>query len=312
MTTTVISGLAGQLARHVTPEHVAAATYEITDMTKLPGDADRVLASGAATSPAWSLVLDDDAGADQADPTLVPVAATVGPEIDEPAILSAPDGLTEETKVSAISAGVYVRSASLLGGSFPATSTLESLEITAPIPAAVYDFEDARLDGRALRVEWRYTLASGRDRVATVPLEIVLATDAAFSTGPAIQTLLLGYPDIKGRLAEGLTVKALASYSYQVVVGELDRRCIEHDALMLGRVGKMLLVAKMLAEAALRGYAPGLTPLDDFRTDTREDYTRQLEALAIGTPGAQAQQVKPDGTVDENPDQTYRGPVWAA
>jgi hypothetical protein len=309
-THTVIFGEAGQVARHVTPEHVSGATFEITDMSQALDAAERVLASGAATAPSWSLVLDDTAGPGEPDSTLIPVTATVGPVLGEAAILVAADGTSEPFTIAGISAGDILRTSSLLGATFAAASTVESTTITADIPIAVFDFEDALLDGRSLRIVWTYALASG-PRVITESIVLARASEAAMTTGAAIETLLGGYPPLKGQILEGLTIEALAAYSFKRIVAEFERRLIPHTDLMLGTSGEMLLVAKMLAEASIRGYAPGQTSLTKFQDDTRDDYGTQREALVVGTPG-RASHVPPSGVVQENPDQTYRGPVFGA
>ena len=310
MTTTVIFGQAGQIARHVTPEHVTAATYEITAMGQSEGSSTRVLASGAATSTAWLLTLDDDAGPSQPDAPLIPVASTVGPEIGEDAVITAPDGASEPLQVEAIGIGTYIKAGSWLAGAYPSDSTVESLVLTAPIPAAVYDFEDAQKDGRPLRIAWSYTLSSG-PRVVTDPILLTRETDAAWQESEAVALLLSGYPDIKGRLLEGLTVDALARYSTAQLRADFDQKSIPHTRLALGNVGVVLLAAKILHEAATRGYAPGQRDLVDFVQEAESRYTRRLDNLAAGGPGLEAQLSSRSGVVDENPDTTYRAPIGA-
>ena len=300
-----------QTLEHVVPEVVVAATYEITDLSRAQGDADRILDSGAATVPSWTLTLDDPAGPSLPDATLIPVGSTAGVTIGEPGIISAADGLREPVTISAISAGAYVRSASLLAGTYASGDTVKGTRITATTTAGLHDFEDALDDQRPLRVLWTYTTVAGVLLVSE-PIELRRGNRAAASTGPAVQSLLRGWPELKGRLLEGLTIEALAEFTLEQLVAELSIRGQDDTSIMHGDAGRMLLVAAILDQAARRGYSPGMRAPEAFADDVHEDYQRQLEALSTGLASTQAIALDTEHQSTQRPDPTNRGPVLLA
>jgi hypothetical protein len=300
---TVIYGLAGQELRHVMPSRVASATYEITDLRKAQDDPERVLASGAATVPAWSLTVDDFAGPSQPEGARVFVSATAGPAIGDTVVVTESDGSFEAFSVSAIELDDYLDASSLLAGSYDPGATVQSVTITAPVPPAIYDFEDALDDQRPLRVEWRYGLA-----VVTEPIQLVRQGEALASVGPALATARQGYPTLGVHLLEGLTAEQLAAYALKRVESDLVARRIDPASLMAGVQGEMLLAAKIVHEAAIRGYAPGMRPLDDFVAEAETDYSTQLEALVVGGAGGQTFQLDTEARASGR-DTTYRNPI---
>jgi hypothetical protein len=306
----VLFGVAGQTLRHTAPEVISSATYEITNLPLGQSNADRVLASGAATVPAYTLTLDDDAGASLADPKRIPVTATAGPVSGDELALVAADGSFELFELEAVATDDYLRSRSLLAGEYVAGSTVRGVTITAPVPVELYNFEAALDDQRPLRVVWQYTTLAGVRRVSEL-LELTRGNQATASTGPAIKLLLRGYPEIAGRLLEGLTVTGLAEFALSRIEGELAVRGISHQQIMLGQPGLWLLVAKMLDEAARRGYSPGQRPANDFATETREDYETQLEALVVGTQGSQSATMDTDDVSTDRENPTYYAPIGA-
>jgi hypothetical protein len=305
---TVIFGEAGQTLRHNAPEYVASATYEITDLRKAQDDADRIIASGVATVPSFTLTLDAAAGAEEADATIVPVTLTAGPSIGDTCVVIDSDGAFEAFPVVGISTDNYLKSGSWIAGNYAASDTVRGVTMTAPVPVGLYDFEDALDDQRPLRVVWQYTTAAGLRRVSEI-IELRRGNRAAFDTGPALETLRLGYPTLATTIMQGLTLEALTAYSVEVVQAELTRRCIPHRDLMLGDPGRMLLVAKVLDEAAMRGYSPGTRSPETFRTEAAEEYSRQLEALAVGTQGAQSTQMDTDEIADNRASPLYQSPI---
>jgi hypothetical protein len=304
----VIYGLAGQTLRHVVPARVATATYEITDLRKAQGAVDRVIASGAATVPAWTLTTDAPAGPSEIDGREVPVTATAGPSIGDSAAIISTDGSFEAFEIAAIEAGAHLVSASYLAAEYPTGSTVEGLTISAAVPVGLYDFEDALDDQRPLRIEWRYTLDGSEVRV-TEPIQLTRQTDALSSRGPSVAHVRGGYPDVGRNLLEGLTVEGLAEVAELELRSELDSRGLDYAAIMIGAQGITLLAARIVHEAATRGYAPGMVPLADFRDYALTDYATKLEALAVGTPGRTSIMLDTEAVANHRTDTTIRGPL---
>jgi hypothetical protein len=258
--------------------------------------------------PSFTLTLDGAAGAEEADATIVPVTLTSGPSIGDTCVVTDSDGAFEAFDVVGISTDNYLKSGSWIAGNYAAPDTVRGVTMTAPVPVGLYDFEDALDDQRPLRVVWQYTTAAGLRRVSEI-IELRRGNRAAFDTGPALETLRLGYPTLATTIMQGLTLEALTAYSVEVVQAELTRRCIPHRDLMLGDPGRMLLVAKVLDEAAFRGYSPGTRSPETFRTEAAEEYSRQLEALAVGTQGAQSTQMDTDEIAGNRASPLYQSPI---
>jgi len=293
------------------PEYVSAATYSIEDLDRAQSDSARVIASGAATVPSFTLTLDAASGPEEADATLVQVAATAGPSIGDHCVVIAADGAFEAFEVEAISSNAYVRARSWLAGTYASSDTVRGVTITAPVSSALYNLEAALDDQRPLRVVWQYTLASGAIKRVSEIIELSRGNVAAWDTGPALATLRLGWPDLGGRVLQGLTLEALAEYSSKVLRAEFIRRCIPHHDLMLGEPGQMLLVACMLSEAAKRGYSPGTRLLSDFAAEAANDFASEVEALTIGTQGAQSTQMDTEEVSSGRASPEYWGPILA-
>jgi hypothetical protein len=304
----VIFELAGQTLRHATPARVASASYEITDLRKVQGDADRVLASGAATVPAWTLTLDGPAGPSEANGRALPVDSTVGPTIGDSAAVTTPGGAFEAFEVEAIVAGVQLVAGSFLAADYPIGSTVEGLTISAAVPIDVYAFEEALDDQRPLRIEWRYTLGGVEVRV-TEPIQLTRQTTALASSGPALAHVRRGYPDLGRNSLEGVTLAHLAEVAELELRAALDSRGMDYGAFMLGDQGTILLAARIVLEAAARGYAPGMVPLDTFTAYADRDYTAKLEALVIGSPGRTSTILDTEAVATARTDTTYRGPI---
>lgn len=287
MTHRVIFEGGPQTLRHVVPEFVASATYEVIDATKAQDDVDRVLDSGPATVPGFTLTLDGEAGPGESDPRRIRVGATAPSLVigDELVVIAA-DSSFEAFELAAVATDDYLTSSSFLAGTYPVGSTVRGVTITVMTTAALHDSEDALDDQRPLMVIWSYTTGSG-PRLVSEPVALSRGNAAAFTVGPAIQSLLRGYPELAGRLLEGLTVLALAEYSRETLIAELSARYIDHETVMMGDAGRMLLAAKMLDEAALRGYSPGTRDLERFAEFAHTDYTRQLANITTGRAGSQ-------------------------
>ena len=286
------------------------ATYEITDLTRGQDAADRVLASGAATVPAWSLTLDATAGPSQPDGTVIPVATTAGPELGEVVVVTESDGAFEAVTVGAVEADDYLRASSLLAGTYAAGSTVQSVTITAPAPIGLYSFEAALDDGRPLRVEWRYSIG-GVERRVNEPIQLTRQTHATASTGPAVAYVRQRYPQLAGQLSEAQALDGLAEASLGRVELDLLARHIDPAAFVLGSQGKILLATRIILEAAISGFSPGMRELDRFIGDMRTDYTTQLEAIVIGAPGRESFVLDTEAVSHERPDTTYRSPIGA-
>jgi hypothetical protein len=285
---------------------VATATYEITDLRKAQDDADRVLASGAATVPSWTLTTDDATGPSEANGKAVPVSSTVGPAIGDSAALISTDGSFEAFEIEGIESGAYLVAASYLAADYPIGSTVEGLTISAVVPIALYDFEEALDDQRPLRVEWRYTLGGAEVRV-TEPIQLTRQTDALASRGPSLAHVRTGYPDM-GRNVQ-LGVERLAEVAELELRAELDSRGLDYASIMMGDQGAVLLASRIVHEAASRGYAPGMVPLADFRDFALTDYSTKLESITIGTPGRTSTILDTDAVARQRTDTTNRGPL---
>jgi hypothetical protein len=307
----VIFGLAGQTLRHVVPARVSSATYEITSLRVSQDDpSSRVLASGAATVPAWTLTTDAVAGPSQPNNTRIPVVATAGPAIGETVVLTSSDGAFEGLTVETIETDDYLEANSVLAGTYLAGSTVQSATITAAVPVALYDFEDALDDQRPLRIEWTYTIG-GAERRVSEPIQLTRQTHATASTGPAMEYVRERWPGLAVNLGEGQTLEGLARTALERVELDLYKRGEDPAALMLGLQGKLLLAARIVLEAAIGGWSPGMRELDRFIDDARTDYTTQLEAATIGQAGFEAVKMNTDAVAHERHDTTYRSPIGA-
>lgn len=310
MTHVVIYGLAGQTLRHIVPAIVASATYEISDLIRDQDHADRILASGAATVPAWSLTTDAVAGPSQPNADRVPVTLTAGPAIGDVAIITAADGSFEAFTVDAIATDDYLAANSILAATYASSSTVQSATITAAVPIDLYNFEDALDDQRPLRVQWVYSIG-GRERRVTEPIRLIRQTHAAASTGPVVEYVRERWPMLAVNLAEGQTLEGLARSSLERVELDLLKRGEDPAALMLGKQGKLLLASRIVFEAALGGWAPGMRELERFIDDARTDYTTQLESATIGEAGLEAIKINTEAVAAARPDRTYRSPIGA-
>jgi len=310
----VLFGVASQTLRYVTPEYVATVTYAIEDLTHGQGVAARTISSGTATSPTFTLTLDGAAGAAVANPQSIPVAATAGPSIGDACVVIAADGSLEGFAVEAIATDNYLLASSLLAGAYATSDTVRGVTHTAAVPAGLYDDTDAdaeaRLDDqRPLRIVWQYTAASGA--IIRDSQEIILSRGnaAAASVAPALEVVREGYPDLAGRLIEGMTAEGLGRYSLRQLIADLAAYDVDHARIMLGDRGVLLLAAKIVAEASRRGYTPGQRDLGTFAEEAAADYARQLAAIVTGVAGLQAMRLDTDDVSNERIDTTYRGPV---
>jgi hypothetical protein len=304
----VLYGEAGQELRHALPASVSSATYQLLDLRKAQDDADRVLASGAATLAAWSLALDGAAGPGEANPRVIPVASTVGPSLGELAFVTAASGAFEAVTISGVVAGDSFEVDGNLAQTYAAADTVTPAEITVSIPAAVYDFEDALDDQRPLAVLWSYDIGSGK-RTVLEQLRLSRTNVAATNVGEALERVRSGYPDMPGRIGPGLTLDRLADYCADKLEAELALRCEDPERLMTGRPGVWLLHDLIVAEAAQRGYAPATIMLDTFVSQTWSNYGRRLDALTVGTGGAETTKVSTETTAESTPDTSYRSPI---
>jgi hypothetical protein len=71
----------------------------------------------------------------------------------------------------------------------------------------------------------------------------------------------------------------------------------------------VLLAARIVHEAASRGYAPGMVPLSDFRDFALTDYSTKLESIMIGTPGRTSTFLDTDAVAQQRTNTTNRGPL---
>lgn len=305
----VLYGESGQSLRHALPAAVGSATYEIVDARKAPDDAERVIASGAAVVPAWSLVLDAPAGPGQPSAQTVPVAATAGPALGDLVFVAKVSGPFEAAKISGIVSGDSLELSSNLSLAYESSDTVGPAEITAPVPVGLYAFEDALKDQRPLAVLWSYDLGGGRVRTAVEQIKLSLTTSASTQAGEALALVRGGYPDMSGRVGPGLTLEALAEYCDDQLRAELAMRGEDPERLMTGRPGVWLLHDLIVSEASLRGYAPATIDLATFVTQTGAKYGRRLDALTVGTGGAETTATSTTVTVTDSPDTTYRGPI---
>lgn len=310
MTHRVLFAVAGQTLRHVAPEAITSASYSIEDLRRAQDDPQRVLDSGAATVPSFSLVLDGPAGAGLADEAVVPVASTIGPARLDTVVVTASDGSFELFEVAGIEAGVSLRSGSPLIGQYLAGDTVEAATISAPVAAALSDFEEALDDQRPLRVVWQYTTAKGEIRNQE-QITLRRGNEALLPIGAALKHVRSGYPDLPTQLPRELTLEGLASWCLLEVEADLARQGVEVDLIMGGRPGTALLASRIVWAAATRGYAPGTRELSRFVDEAARRYEGQLAHLTVGTGGSQTVRTDTEDIANERPDTIYRAPVFA-
>jgi hypothetical protein len=299
----------GQELRHALPAAVGSATYEILDLRKDPSDPARVIASGAATVPAWSLTLDGPAGPGQPSAQTVPVASTVGPSLGDLVFVTAASGAFETAEVSGVVAADSLELSSNLSLSYDTGDAVDAAEISAPVPVALYSFEDALKDQRPLAVLWSYDLGGGKVRAALESLKLSITTSASTQAGEALALVRVGYPDMPGRVGPGLTLESLAEYCEDMLRAELVLRAEDPERMMTGRPGVWLLHDLIVSQASLRGYAPATIDLGTFVSQAGAAYGRRLDALVVGTGGGETTTTTVTGTAEQSPDTTYRGPI---
>jgi len=307
----IIYDKTGQTLRHVPPARVESATYVLEDLSRSDTDADRILGSGSATVPTWTVTSTAAAGRGTASPARITAATTTGATVGAPAAITSPDGAAEIFEVATVSANAYVEAEAWLAGAYPVGSTVRGVELSAPVPDVLAADEDILEQRRPLRIVWTYTLG-GRTVLAQDLVAFVRHTHAAtVDVGAAILRVRERYPDLADRLPPRASLDRLAASLVEDVEDDLRQRKVEPERFLLGPAGARLLELRIVAHAGDLGYAPGNTPTDGRWARVAADrYRERLEALLLGEPGSQT--LVTSLVTDQaptGPDQTYRGPT---
>lgn len=311
MAQTIIYGETGQTLRHVPPARVTSATYAIEDLTLADDDADRVIASGAATVATWSVTSTATAGATQANAARVSTSSTTGATVGAPAAIVAADGTAEIFEVAAVSANSYIEAETELAGVYPSGSVVYGIEVTAAVPNTLAADEDVLEQARPLRVVWTYTVGGATLKVQERIEFLRHTTAATVDVGAAILRVRKLYPDLPERLPERASLDTIATGLAEEIEDELRQRKIPPERLMLGPAGEQILAMRIVAHAGELGYAPGSTPTDGaWAARALDRYRQRLEALVIGEPGlATTETTFVADTATSTPSEIYRGPT---
>ena len=282
----VIHGATGQKLRHVPATRIAEATFVIENLTySIQQPSERVIAEGAAAVATWSLTTDGASGPDQASGTRIPVTATAGAEIGDPALIEAVDGGRELFEVVGLYAGEYLEAGGSLAGSYPSGSTVAGVLVTADVPD---DFAADRMlleQGHTYRVTWTYQVAGVTVRIPEL-VELVHHSDGDLAVGAVVMTLRKLYPDIASRKPDDETdFAAIVAELAEDVGDDLRERGIDPGQFLSGPQGRRLLIRRVLAFRGEQGWTPGSLKDESWAHTARKDYQRKLEALTIGQAG---------------------------
>jgi hypothetical protein len=304
---TVLFGLVGQALRHVVPRRVALANFEIVDVKREQGDPERVLASGAATVPSYTLAVQLPAGPSQADAQLVDVDTSNGPEVGDTIQITDPDGPFEALDVQSKNPS-QIRVTSPITRAYQAGSTVQGLTISAAVGVELYSFEDALDDQRPLAVRWTYTIGGA---TTTVHEDIRLARqNETVALGAARSLVLRRWPDLPLRLPRGLTLAALAEVAGMELEADLVRLGRDPNLTVLGRTAVPLLFRRIVYEAARSGWQPGQRDLETFVAEQEREYRSTLDGLTVGNSGVDALTLTTEATATGR-DVASRSPLIA-
>lgn len=292
----LILGQASQELEHVPERPLAAATWELEDLSLPIDDAARVLDSGAAVVDAAtvSLTLDDDAGWSEPSATKIPVSSTTGAEVG-PWWIRDPEGLGELVHVEGIVADDYLRARHWLVRNYPAGSTIEPLTISAAIDDAVTGDEELLED--KLRIVWSYDL----EGQPTVHQELVKIARQQTGDGALadVKTFAMDYfPELPQQLREdGAELDRWAKMAHRLVSNAMRAagRGIDPAKLLAGPRAVDLLGFRLLTIIADNGLHPSQQDGHRFRKSMSDEYTKVWTELTIGTTGEDTAEVNADG-----------------
>lgn len=284
MSLTIIYERTGQTISHVPPARASNPTYLIENID--PDAATRLIDSGAATNPSWTITTSAAAGADQRNQQRLSTANTSTVAIGDWCSVVAPDGARESFRVKKISTNSYIESETALAGEYPSGSTVQGIEFTATVPDSLAANETILTGRQELRVVWTYEI-DGRVHKVPCPIEFVRHTSAVDAlVGEAMSYIRDVYPDMPGRLAEGADLERIVSRMAERVANDLRRNEREPELFMTGPQGLDLVVARVLLLGAQQGYAPGgTTPDRRWREECQAAYDALLAVIVAEEPG---------------------------
>lgn len=304
----IILGETSQLLRHVPMGPVSGASFTFEDTNRSVGDALRVIASGPAATPSWSLTSTATAGPTQRNPGRVPVAATTGASIGAAAVIVAPDGSRELFEIAALSADTYVEAASSLAGVYPVGSMVYGVGLTAAVPDDFAVNTDRFKHEHALRVVWEYTLDGALQRKPEI-VEWTRHTGRGDElAGAAVLWLSKAYPMLRQATPEGADLDTIASLMCEEIANDLRARTQKDPStLLVGDQGRALLCARILAHMGEIGWSPAQQDPGAWEVRARGMYQQRLDNLTVGVAGHNTAATDREEDVSQGtPDQTYR------
>jgi len=301
----LIRGATSQTLTHIPMGLATSVSFSLENLSRGPGDSDRVLASGGATVASWSLTTNAVAGANTLDSRKVAVTATTGASLGAPAVLVSADGSSRElVTVAGITSGSIVRLESGLAGTYASGSTLAGVLLTASIPDAVGSNEVIFNNEDPIRIVWTYTLDGMVHRVP-FPVSLGRHTSTDFAIGDAVIKCKNLYPGIADRMPDQSDFQKMVAELALDVADDLRVKGIVPERFLSGSVGTRILISRILSHRADQGYKPGNSESQDgeYAAWARQDYRRRIENASIGLPGEGAQQT-------ENVNDTATAPAY--
>lgn len=283
----VLYGEAGQSLRHVPPERVSSATYQIEDLEYDAEDAGRILASGSATVDSLSLTTNAAAGDGENDPTEIGVSSTTGATAGNTAVIVAADGSFELFEIAAVTSGSHLHARHPLVGLYPSGSSVLGVQLSASVPASVYDEEEYVEMEEGLRVVWEYTIG-GRLRKAQQQIRVVYQDEADVELGEIDLLCRRHYPDIVDRVENPDQIRGWIGLARQRIYGQFRARNTRPEQVLGGDELNFAILYLAMKIAAENGVAPrGQDSPEAFREQMHMEYRAIVARYLTGKMGAE-------------------------
>jgi hypothetical protein len=284
-----------------TPEERAdstpAPTWALEDLFEDPDNADRVLASGAAT----------------VDTVSMPTSAYVGPRSAAPRTVEVPGGsfvagraylledieTGESERVFVARTGISeIQLVAPVRGEFPAGSMLRGLHFSATVPAEVAADEELVDDDNPLQVIWTFYIG-GRLRRVTELARVVRGTGQARYSVEIQKEIEEVWSELAAQLERNtMTLPAIIRHAERKVSSRLNASSIDPEKFLGGPNGYELLMARVLLHFADQGMYPAGRDPELFRTERRDEYVQTWNDLTTGTPGKNVVEKNRDDVAD--------------
>jgi len=300
----VLYGESGQSLRHTPPERVASATYQIEDLEYDADDPSRVLASGSATIDSLSLTSNAAAGDGQTNPSRISVASTTGATIGDPAVITAADGSFELFEIAAVSADSYIEARHPLIGLYPSGSTVRGLQLSASVPASVYDEEEYVEMQDGLRVVWEYTIG-GVARKRQQQIRVVYQDEPDIELGEVESIIRDMHPDIVDRVVSPGEIRGWVQLAKRRLNGEFRANGQRPEQMMLGDEYNFCIAYLAMKIAGQNGCIPRNQEPDQFIDAMHKEYRSIANRYLTGKAGVETHSL--DDISNSTTDSSARG-----